>query len=177
MKLKFILIIYSAILVAGCSNADNGAIPAVSVEQLPDQVCYNLDIAFIDSSTTKAVVVAGRAQIYNDSSKTYLDRGVNVEFYDAFGKRTGTLTADNVVINDITKDMIATGNVVVVGDSTRTTLHTSELEWNNTTKLIHNKSYVKIVSPTEIIEGIGIETNENLSNYKIYKVTGIKDYM
>jgi LPS export ABC transporter protein LptC len=72
--------------------------------------------------------------------------------------------------------MLAKGNVIVVSDSASTKLQTNELHWKQSTRKIHTDAYVKITSPNEIINGWGFESNENLSNYKIYKVTGIRQW-
>ena len=45
------------------------------------------------------------------------------------------------------------------------------MEWKKR-KLFSNQ-YVKINSPVEIIEGYGFESNQDLSNYKIFKVSGV----
>ena len=144
-------------------------------EKISDQICYDLDIAFIDSSNTKAILKANRARIYLDSNETLLDNGVKVRFFSSSGKQSGTLNSDNVRVDDLTKNMFATGNVVVISDSSRTKLETSELEWNQEKKKIFSNVYVKITSPNETIEGIGLESDEKLDNYRIYKVSGIKE--
>jgi len=71
--------------------------------------------------------------------------------------------------------MTATGNVIVISDSMQTTLNTEELKWNQSTRKIYSDAPVIITSPSEIIFGIGLESNEYLSQYKIFKVTGIKN--
>ncbi|MPN01202.1 hypothetical protein SDC9_148408 [bioreactor metagenome] len=146
----------------------------LNIEKRADQTCYNFDISFIDSSNTKAVLKSKRARIFLDSNKTFLDSGVNVFFYTENGKQTGTLAADNLIIDDITKNMFATSNVVVISDSSKTRLETNKLEWNNENQKIYSNVYVKIISPTETIEGWGLESDEKLTNYKIFKVKGIK---
>lgn len=171
-----IFYVFCLIFTTNCKNNETKMqnIQSTTQEKLPDQICYNLDIAFIDSSNTKATVKAKRAKVFADSNKTFLDSGVFVQFFNEFGKKTGNLTAKNVEINDLTKDMFATGNVVVISDSSKTKLQTNELEWKNNTKKIYSNVYVKITSPNEIIEGFGLESDEKLNNYKIFKVTGIK---
>ena len=69
--------------------------------------------------------------------------------------------------------MFATGNVLVISDSTKSQLETEELEWNNSTHKLHSQAFVRITSPKEIINGWGFESDENLSNYKIFKVNGV----
>ena len=171
------LFVFLVILFVSACQSPESAKPIITEfeqEKQPDQICFDLVLTFIDSSNTKAIVKARRARVFLDSNKTFLDSGVTVQFFNENGKKTGTLTADRVKIDDITKDMFASGKVVAISDSSRTKLETEELDWNNETKKIYSNVYVKITSPSEIIEGRGLESDEQLNNYKIFKVTGIK---
>jgi len=75
------------------------------------------------------------------------------------------------MVNDLTHDLEAHENVVVVSDS-GTTLNTQELYWTNATQKIHSPAYVEITSPTEHIQGQGFESDKSLKHYVIIKVTG-----
>jgi LPS export ABC transporter protein LptC len=74
-------------------------------------------------------------------------------------------------VNDATEDFAAYGNVIVISDG-GTTLKTDSLFWNNSNRKIYTQAFVDIVSPTEHIMGTGMESDQNLKNYKIYRVTG-----
>lgn len=153
-------------------NPSEKIIDSVSVETIPDQISWDFEAIFIDSSFTKAILNARRARIYNDRQETLLDSGLKVEFMSkTSGKRVSLLTADSARIDDNTKNMLARGNVFVVADSSNTTLETSLLEWDQKTQKLYSTEYVKIVSPNEVITGIGFESDPNLTNYKIKKVS------
>ncbi len=154
-------------------NPPEKTIDSVSVETLPDQISWDFEAIFVDSSFTKAILNARRARIYNDRKETLLDSGLRVEFMSkASGKRVSLLTADSARIDDNTKNMLARGNVYVISDSSNTTLETSLLEWDQKAQKLYSTEYVKIVSPNEVITGIGFESDPNLNNYKIKKVSG-----
>ncbi len=148
---------------------------SVEVETMPDQISWDFEAIFVDSSFTKAILNAKRARIYNMRRETLLDSGLRVEFMSkTSGKRVSLLTADSARIDDETKNMLAKGNVFVVSDSSHTTLETSLLEWDQKTQKLYSTEYVKIVSPNEVITGIGFESDPNLNNYKIKKVSGVQ---
>ena len=168
LSLLFLLLVY------GCTDNNKNIIPELDYSNFPDQICYNMEFVFFDSSTTKTIINSKRARIYNKKNETILDSGVFVRFYNDRGRQTGTLKSDIVTIDDITKDMVAVGNVLVISDSSNTKLETSELKWRQNDKKIYTDAKVKITSPNETIEGIGLVSNEDLSNYRIYKVTGIR---
>ena len=73
----------------------------------PDQISWDMDVYFIDSSHTKAILHAKKARIYQKRAETLLDSGLSVEFMSSItGKRTSLLTADKARIDDNTKNML-----------------------------------------------------------------------
>lgn len=145
------------------------------IKDSPDQISYDFSVYFMDSSLVKAFLKADRARIYDKQKVTKLDSHVVVDFYSKDnGKKVSNLIADSVTIDDVTKDMIAMGNVEVVSDSTKTKINTSMLKWHNDKRKLTSDQYVKIISPEQEIEGIGFESDETLKNYTIYKVKGVK---
>ena len=155
-------------------NTDNTE--ADSLEQKADQISSELKIVLIDSAYTKAIVKSDRGQVFTSENYSLLDGNVKVVFYSKTGRSNVVLTAEEVKIDDITKNMFAKGNVVVVSDSTHTRLETQELSWNNLNKKIHSDVAVTINTPREIINGVGLESDEQLRNYKIFKVTGVMSH-
>jgi len=157
--------------VAHKKNIDNSAIGLI-----PDQISWDVKVTFIDSSYTKAILYAKRARIYQKKKETLLDSGIKVLFLSkTTGATVSTLTADSARIDDESKNMLAFGKVVVVSDSTKTTLETSLLEWNNASQKLYSTEFVKITSPEETIKGVGFESDQNLNNYKIFKVKSIEN--
>ncbi|MBN8571587.1 MAG: LPS export ABC transporter periplasmic protein LptC [Ignavibacteria bacterium] len=47
--------------------------------------------------------------------------------------------------------------------------------WKNKTQKVYSDVFVRITTPKEIIEGVGFESDQNLTNYKIYQVSGVFD--
>jgi LPS export ABC transporter protein LptC len=97
---------------------------------------------------------------------------VKIEFFNEFEERTSVLTSLHGKIDDDTQDMYAIDSVVAVSDS-GTTLFTDELVWENETKKIKSQKFVRIVSPDEILEGYGFESDQDLENYTIFDITYI----
>jgi LPS export ABC transporter protein LptC len=147
----------------------------INTEIQPDQISWNIEVYFVDSSFTKAILKAKRARIYQERAETLLDSGVTCEFLSQrTGKRSSYLTADSARIDDKTKNMLARGHVVVISDSTRTKLETSLLMWDNQAQKLYSTEYVRITSPEERLQGYGFESDLYLNNYKIMKVSGEK---
>lgn len=139
----------------------------------PNQIFKKFEVFFYDSTLKKAKLQANLAKIYFQRKKTLLDTNVYCEFYDKNnGSISSILKADSAIVEDDTKDMYAYGKVSVTSDSTKTKLNSSLLKWDNAKQLLLTDKFVRIESPYEIIEGFGFESNLNLSNYKIFKVSG-----
>ena len=142
-------------------------------ETMPDQISWDIKVNFTDSSFTKAILTARKAMIYEKRKETKLDSGLKVVFFSSDSrKRASVLTADSAKIDDITKDMLAMGDVVVISDSTQTKLETDLLMWKNEEEKLYSTEYVEITTPDEHLTGWGFESDLNLTNYKIFKVSG-----
>ncbi|MDT3738345.1 MAG: LPS export ABC transporter periplasmic protein LptC [Candidatus Kapabacteria bacterium] len=140
----------------------------------PDQSGTDVEVIFADSGYTKAILKAKKGRVYQDNQETFLDDGMTVDFFSKFNnERISHLKADSARIDDVTKNMLARGNVVVISDSIGNRLETSVLEWNNSTQKIYSNEFVKITTKSEIITGYGFVSDQNLDNYKINKVSGI----
>lgn len=180
MKKRYIytlIFLLFAILISSCDEEKVVSKKNMAKEDLgliPDQISWDVEVSFIDSSYTKAILYAKRARIYQKKNETLLDSGIKVLFMSkTSGEKVSTLTADSAKIDDLTKNMLSYGRVVVISDSTKTKLETSLLEWNNTSQKLYSTEFVKITSPQETIKGVGFESDQNLNNYKIFKVQSI----
>jgi LPS export ABC transporter protein LptC len=174
--MSFIIITLITIILLSCK--ENKVVPKTNnfSEELgvaPDVVSNDIEVIFVDSSYTKAILKAKRARIFNERMETLLDSGLRVDFFNKqSGAKVSTLTADSAKIDDKTKNMIAKSNVVVISDSSHTRLETKILQWDNTTQKLYSTEFVKITSPKETIRGYGFESDVYLNHYKIFRVSG-----
>lgn len=169
-KYKFLLL--AVLLLAGCD--EQAVKPPVGkdfkTEQVPDQESIQSKIVFSDSGMIKAVLTTGRVRMYRGREETLLDSGLVVDFYDQSGIKTTTLTSRYGRVNDKTKDLYAMGDVVVRSDS-GTVLLTDRLMYRASDQKILTELPVEITSPTETIKGVGFESDKQLKNYVIYRIT------
>jgi lipopolysaccharide export system protein LptC len=179
MKKVLIISVLVFMLLQSCAEdkkeSKRKVIDSVETENLAEQMSWDVEVHFIDSSYTKAILKANRSRMYQDRQETLLDGDVVVEYMSrSSGKRISLLTADSARIDDTSKDMIAWGNVVVVSDSSKTTLTTEVLQWANKTRKFYSTEYVEFRSPMEDLNGYGFESDQNLKNYKVFQVSGEK---
>lgn len=173
-----VLVIILFLITMSCSKRSefvSKKIDSLSGVEQANQIANDIEVIFADSNFTKAVLKAKQARIFNKINTTYLDSSVNVDFLSKYTKqRISYLNSDSARIDDITKDMIAMGNVVVISDSSGVKLETEILQWSNSRQKVYSNEYVKITTKNELITGYGFESNPDLSNYKILKVSGIQ---
>ncbi len=156
----------------GCEDKLKPAVTSAPVgRDLPTQESWNTTITFTDSGKLVAILKAGHIASYAEKRHTLFDSNIVVDFYDEQERHTSVMTAKTGKVDDITKDLEARGDVVVVSDS-GTVLKTDELFWSSYRKKVHTEKFVDITSPTEHIQGHGFESDRGLRNYTIFRVTG-----
>jgi len=172
VRLGFLL---AAVAAVGCrDHAPTSRVKDDPFLSAPAHTSYGLDILLTDSVWTKARVHAAVGRIWDERQETTLGGGVDVAFFDRqTGRIAATLTADSAVVDDRTKNMTAIGNVVVRSDSTRTQLVTDRLMWIHATQRIRANDPVRITTPSETIDGVGFESDQLLTDYRIFKVKGV----
>jgi LPS export ABC transporter protein LptC len=94
-----------------------------------------------------------------------------VYFFDERGQQTSVLTSEEGKVDEYTNNLEAQRNVVVTSND-QTTLKTQKLFWDNRRALIHTPEFVQITTPKERLQGHGFESEQNLKNYRIFRVTG-----
>ncbi len=171
-KYYFLLILLLSLL--SCNNPK--VIPLVDtsldVKNLPTQESWNSKVIFSDSGVTKAILHAGHLRVFDKEQETLMDKNIKVEFYNPEFKITSVITAKRGKVNDVTKDLYAIDSVVAVSDS-GTVVTTDELIFRDRDKKLISDKYVTIISPTETIKGYGFESDQDLMNYVVYKITYI----
>lgn len=171
--LSFFLLTMSSFLLVGCEAKVKPSVTSFGANKdIPSQESWNATITFTDSGKVTGILRAGHIMVLDEKNITIMDSDIKVDFYDENQNHTSVLTAKRGVVNDITHDFEAHENVIVVNDS-GTTLRTQELYWTNSTRKIHTPAYVEIISPKEQLQGQGLESDQSLVNYTIYKPTGV----
>ncbi len=170
MRRLAILVLIVA-LFSGCEEKLKPAVVPVPSNELPSQESWNSTVVFSDSARLKAVLWAGHIAAYPSQQVTELSESLHVDFFDIEERHSSLLTARRGIVHDGTRDLEAYEHVVVTSDS-GTVLKTERLFWNNSTQRIHTDAFVEIISPTEHIMGHGMDSDQGLKNYRIFRVTG-----
>ena len=173
---RWIVVAIVALLVAGAMGGcaqDAKVQPGVTEigNDIPTQTSFNTSMRFTSEGSIRAILRAGRIRIYDPKQLTLLDSNVHVDFYNQQGQHSSQLFSKTAVINDVTKTMTAYTRVHIVSDS-GTVVDTDSLVWDNKTQMLHSDAAVRIAEANRrITTGIGFESDQNLSHYRILRPT------
>lgn len=167
-KILFIILIITAL--SGCEDKFAPPKTDISTQDKPDQESWGSSVSFSDSGNVVAILNAQYMAHFAGKGYILIDSGAQVDFYKN-GEIVSTLTGKHGMVLDSTKDIEIEDSVVVVNKE-GSILKTDKLFWNNKEQRVYSDQFVSIKTPTEEIQGIGFESDQNLTNYKIYKVTG-----
>ncbi len=174
MKEICIISLLSLILLAnGCSEEKikPSIDPSLNEKILPAQEGWNSKMNFTEEGKLRAILYYKHMRMYDEKRETLLE-GLKIDFFNKDETKSSTLTSKRGRVDDATKNMWAIDSVVAVNDS-GVTLTTDELMWRHKDKKIISDRFVTIISPKEKIQGYGFESDQNIRNYVIYKITYI----
>lgn len=97
--------------------------------------------------------------------------GVKIEKYNDKMEQVASITSNYARYYEKEKRWEAKNNVVAVnpeGD----TLKTEQLIWDENKAKIYSEQFVKIIRKDQVITGVGFESDQDLSNWKIKEAKG-----
>ncbi len=163
----------AAILFWSCEN-DIAKIKAFSApEELPTLTAYNFETVSSDSGKVKYFLKAPELLRFESDGQPFLEfpQGIHIVKYNNKQEVISNITAGYAkqLINE--KKWEAKINVIAInaqGDS----LKTEQLFLDEKTENIYSEKFVQIFSKDRVINGIGFESDQNLTNWKIKNPTG-----
>lgn len=170
--IPFIFIALITLTCIGCENDLEKVKLITGKDNAPIEEATGLNIIYSDSAAIKVKVKAKLMRRYQgEDPYTEMPEGVHVAFYDDQDQPSTTMTASRAVKREKSQMMEAFGNVEVVNFKNEK-LNTEYLVWNEMTKKISSNEFVKITTTDKIIFGTGFESNQDFTNYRIFKITG-----
>lgn len=126
-----------------------------------------------DGSTKAKLFTKNFKHIQNtDPSYIEMSKGLKVEFYDDTLQVQSTLTAKYGKYFEQSGNVLVRDSVVITNIK-KERLNTEELVWNEKLQKFYTEKFVTITTPTQIIYGDGLESNQNFSVYKITNIKGM----
>jgi LPS export ABC transporter protein LptC len=161
--LRALALVMAFTAVTGCEphgRTRSGAPPS----DLPDQEVSDFVVSETDQGRLEWKLFARKAAVYQARS-TIVARSVRVDFFDENGKRSSTLTAREGELNQIQRDMVARGSVVLqTAEGTR--MSTERLRFLNRTQRIVTDDFVRVERAGDVLTGYGFESDPELRHFE-----------
>jgi LPS export ABC transporter protein LptC len=133
-------------------------------------------VSYTDSGDLRAKLFTPLVEHYRTFPKDpYLEmrKGLRIFFYGADKSKPESMLKANYGIKYEKSRRVVIKNDVMVVNINHDTLNTEQLIWDENTRKISSNQFVRIKKPKEIIYGHGFESNEDFTNYRIFKIKGM----
>ena len=165
-------IIFGVVLMS-CKNDVNEVVSLTSHYRYPEMRAIDISLFRSDSAKLYFQLFAKEMIQYSNDKKPYIlfPQGFNAKHFNQFPIPESSIRAEwaKYFVNE---KLWWAKNNVVAENSDGEKLFAEELYWDQKKEIIYSDKYVKIQTPEEIIFGEGFEADQNMSHYKIKKVTG-----
>lgn len=167
---------------AGCERREGPSVAApASDEQRPTQVTSNPRVVLHEGRQQRAVLQAQQmaqyetpdssyAVLHTPATKRNTARGdaarVHVQLFTPEGDSSATIAADSLLYFSDEGRADAYGDVVVRTPEGRQ-LYSEHVVWRQSDRKVRSSRFVRIVTPTETLNGQGLLADEDLSSYQI----------
>ena len=159
------------LLLLSCARVEEQPVGQAAQEvRGPDQEAWGWESKVTKGGVRRAVIRAGRFRHYGLSRVDSLDRGVEVVFFDASGRRTSVLRSPMGAVEQQDRRMLALGGVVVTAEDS-TTLEADALRWDNERERIYGDGAVTIRRADGVETGVGFESTPDLKRWSMRNVT------
>lgn len=131
-------------------------------------------LLYSEQALLKVKLTTPRQLRYANDDRKY-PKPVSIIFYGPAGEEVTTLRSDSGRYNKAKDLYTVMGNVVVVNKQKQEKLLTPELNWNPVTKKVFTDKRVVVLSQMtgEKLYGLGLDANQDFSQYSIRKPTGV----
>lgn len=141
---------------------------------IPVLTTTDVNTLISDSGITRYRIESPLWLVYDKMEPPFQEfpKGIYLEQFDENLQIQASLKADYAYYNEQMQIWIIRGNVHALNHKGEQ-FDTPELNWNQQTHRVYSDSAIRITKETSIIEGIGFESNEQMSKYTILHPTGV----
>ena len=171
-------LLFLLLVVPGCGReASAPSMADLDAEAAPVREHWGIHLYASENGVPRTQIMAPYMALYEDADSTYTllrapEGGrVTAHTFDASGAPSATITADELVIFESDDEYVARGDVVVTTETGRR-LETEHLFWYETTRRLHTPGFVRLTTPMEQFQGYELDANEDLTDYRIKRLTG-----
>ena len=155
-----------------CENSLDKVKEFIDTDTINGVLAYDIIMTRSDSGFVQAKLIAPVLHnVEDDSSTLEFPNGFLAYLYERDTIPTSKIRADYGIQYSEQELVFARDSVVVENLDTKETLFTETLFWNQKTKKIYTRNFVKIVSPDKIVFGDSLSANEGFTQRVIHGMT------
>lgn len=172
---SLIFVVAAQLLLSSCGEDDLKKAGALGKGQLKDSVdtTIGVDLIYSDSAKVKAkgfAPVLNKVTPKRTGQYQEMPKGVKIEFFDEFLRRTGTITSDYAIMKEAEKLTIFRRNVVVVND--QMTFNTEELTWDENKKMFFSPRGIVTKPDGSILNAVNFSAPQDFSVFHMENGSG-----
>ena len=169
------ILVMLAMFVFGCKEKSvQQSVQSQPREQAAVLLTDSVSTLISDSGITRYRIEAQQWIVYDKTDPPYQEfpLGVYLEQFDEDLSVKASLKADYAHYNETAQLWTLRGNVHALNRKGEQ-FDTPELKWNQQTHRVYSDTSIHITREKSIIEGVGFESNEEMSKYTILNPTGV----
>ncbi len=168
-------IVYCLLFIVHCSCEDEKPAHKNTTGYVgPIEQIDHVQMLYSEGAILKVKLVTPTQYRYANEDKRF-PKQVNITFYDPTSQITTTIRSDSGRYNRATDLYTVIGHVVVINKIKQEKLLTPELTWNPNTRKVFTTKPVQVLSQLtgERLNGLGLDANQDFSQYAIRKPNGV----
>ncbi|MBD5322359.1 MAG: LPS export ABC transporter periplasmic protein LptC [Bacteroides sp.] len=174
MAMLVIAALLSGMTATSCKDDSKIGTASVGTADIPTMMTRDVETLISDSGVTRYRITTPVWYVYDEVEEPYwkFPEGLNLDKFDNFFRTEATVRADSARYMKRTQVWRLDGNVSITNVMNEKFL-TEQLFWDQRTHKLYSDSFIHIERTDRVLEGYGFESNEQLTNYTIKKVSGI----
>ncbi|MDY5387765.1 MAG: LPS export ABC transporter periplasmic protein LptC [Muribaculaceae bacterium] len=174
-SLLFIALFVALIVSTGCREERKIDVAAkLNPKTMATMTTKNVATFISDSGVVQYKIVAPIWKVYDEVDTPYwsFPQGLYLQKYDRSFQVIATVAADSARFFSQEKVWRLDGHVEMT-KVPKDLFQTEQLYWDQRRRILYSDSFIHIETSTHTLEGIGFESDERLTSYRIIKPQGI----
>ncbi|MFM2227256.1 MAG: hypothetical protein RL664_599 [Bacteroidota bacterium] len=169
---KIFAAIAAVFILIGCQNEISEIKAITDPKLVPVQSTFNSVFSYsIDGVVRTKIYAPQMDQYVSDSSYLIAPKTFHIEFFDSLGQYTGTMKGNEAIFSQKSNTLWTKGNLVLENWK-KEKLETNSLTFYLDSDLVYTPDFITISSENSMLEGKGLRSNGNFSNYEINQTSG-----
>ena len=164
----------SGVTTTSCKDDAKLDTVAVDTTDVPTMMTRDVETLISDSGVTRYRITTPVWYVYDEVEEPYwrFPEGLNLDKFDNFFRTEANVRADSARYLKRTQVWRLDGNVNITNVMNEKFL-TQQLFWDQRARKLYSDSFIHIERTDRVLEGYGFESNEQMTQYTIKKVSGI----